>query len=225
MDLSMRISLHKAGGVAATPWYLKGGVALADCVAAYQPKGATSLAASYINLANPGTNNAAAGEAPSFDAATGWTFNGSSQWLATSINAAAGQTIIVRFSDVANNAAADAGTLFGAFHSAGRLFVGVARTANNYAQYGYGNTAGVSVAPGLTSGVLALNSAAGYRNGAAEYTPTGTFTTASPVYIGVIRISGTSYSLLNGKIQAAALYNTILTAPQVAAITTAMAAL
>ena len=32
---------------------------------AYQPKGAASLAASYFNLANPGTYNAAPGTAPS----------------------------------------------------------------------------------------------------------------------------------------------------------------
>jgi len=39
------------------PWWLSGGIAAANCVAAYQPKGAASLEASYVNLANPGTYN------------------------------------------------------------------------------------------------------------------------------------------------------------------------
>ncbi len=59
-------------------WDLSG--TITTCVAAYQPKGAASLAASYVNLANPGTNNAAEGSAPSFSSA-GWTFNGTSNYL------------------------------------------------------------------------------------------------------------------------------------------------
>ena len=69
--------VSKASDVA--PWYLAGGISAANCLAAYQPKGAASLAASYSNLANPGTYNAAPGVAPTFDASTGWTFNGSTQ--------------------------------------------------------------------------------------------------------------------------------------------------
>lgn len=60
-------------GLAALPWYRAGGASLP--VAAYQPKGAASLAASYTNLANPGTYDAAPGTAPSFNTATGWTFD------------------------------------------------------------------------------------------------------------------------------------------------------
>ena len=59
------------GAGAAAQWWLSGGVSAANCVAAYQPIGATSLAASYTNLANPGTYTAAPGVAPTFDAATG----------------------------------------------------------------------------------------------------------------------------------------------------------
>jgi hypothetical protein len=58
------------GGRRATPWWY---VAGQTCVAAYQPIGAPSLAASYVILANPGTYDAAPGVAPTFDAATGWT--------------------------------------------------------------------------------------------------------------------------------------------------------
>ena len=60
-------------GLAVAPWWK---VAGKTCVAAYQPKGAASLAASYVNLANPGTYDAAPGAAPTWASATGWTFNG-----------------------------------------------------------------------------------------------------------------------------------------------------
>ena len=50
---------------------------------ANQPKGAASAAASYVNLANPGTYDLSNGTAyPAFNTATGWTFDGdSSQYL------------------------------------------------------------------------------------------------------------------------------------------------
>lgn len=67
--------------VAAANWWEVPGK---TCVAAYQPKGATSYAASKVNLANPGTYNAYEGVAPAFDAATGWTFD-ASQYLLTGI--------------------------------------------------------------------------------------------------------------------------------------------
>ena len=61
----------KAGG-----WWLAGGIDPDDCVAAYQPKGAASYAASKVNLANPGTYDLTNGNDPSWSASTGWTFDG-----------------------------------------------------------------------------------------------------------------------------------------------------
>jgi hypothetical protein len=59
------------GGIApgGALWYLAGGAPLP--IAAYQPKGAVDLAASYINLANPGTYNVAPGSAPTLGD-SGW---------------------------------------------------------------------------------------------------------------------------------------------------------
>src|SRR4030042_266315 len=63
-------------------WWLAGGISAANCLAAYQPKGAASYAASKVNLANPGTYDAVDGVAfPTWAAATGWTFNGVAQYL------------------------------------------------------------------------------------------------------------------------------------------------
>src|SRR3989344_7466925 len=68
-------------------------------VAAYQPISAASLTASYANLANPGTYTAAVGVAPTFASSTGWTFNGSTQYLTTGVIPANGWSMIVRFSN------------------------------------------------------------------------------------------------------------------------------
>ena len=66
-------------------WYLRGGIARANCVAAYAAKAAASLAASYVNLANPGTYNLTTTSAPSWANATGWSFNGTANYLNTGI--------------------------------------------------------------------------------------------------------------------------------------------
>jgi hypothetical protein len=61
----------KAGG---RWWDLDG--TITSCIAAYQPKGAASYAASKVNLANPGTYDLTNGNDPSWSASTGWTFDG-----------------------------------------------------------------------------------------------------------------------------------------------------
>jgi len=66
---------------AAVDWWLSGGINAANAIVVYQPKGAASYAASLVNLANPGTYDAYAGSAPTWAAGTGWTFNGSTQYL------------------------------------------------------------------------------------------------------------------------------------------------
>jgi hypothetical protein len=79
-----RINTRRVAVVSAD-WWLSGGISAANCIAAYQPKGAVSYAASKVNLANPGTYNATEGTAPAFDTAVGWTFNGTTMFLETGI--------------------------------------------------------------------------------------------------------------------------------------------
>lgn len=57
-------------------WWLAGDVPAINAKAAYQPLKAASLAASYINKAIPGTNDAVAVVAPEWNADDGWVFNG-----------------------------------------------------------------------------------------------------------------------------------------------------
>lgn len=70
--------------------------AISGCLAAYQPIGAASLAASYTNKANPGTYDVGVGVDPAFDAATGWSFNGTTQYLYAPLALGANWTVMMR---------------------------------------------------------------------------------------------------------------------------------
>jgi hypothetical protein len=204
---------------AAVPWWLSGGVAAANAVAVYQPIRSASLAVSYVNLANPGTYDAAPGTAPSFNAATGWTFNGG-QWLTTNLElpeAEQNWSMIVRFSDVTNG-----GSLAGVRNSSTLNFQIIPNTGSGVGFWHW--TQSVSGA-NATSGVLAIAGASGYRNGIAETSMT------TPAYFPGRKIaigatgSLTVVSPIAAKIQGFSIYNTTLTSTQVAAISAAMAAL
>jgi hypothetical protein len=89
----------------ALPWYLSGDIPLANCIGAYKPKDAATLADSYINLPRPGTNNASVFPgylAPSL-AAGGWDTRLGGSVLRTGIVPAAGWSLIVRFSELATS--------------------------------------------------------------------------------------------------------------------------
>lgn len=62
-----------AGGAAAVPWWLSGGMTAAQCVGAYLAKGAADLATSLINLNSPGTYNLAVRTGNPTFGAGGWT--------------------------------------------------------------------------------------------------------------------------------------------------------
>lgn len=213
--------IFSPGGV--TPWYLLGGVTAAQCVAAYQPKGAADLAASKINLAHSGSNDAIAGVDPSFDTTTGWSFNGTTQYLLTNgLVAANDQTwsALVRFT----NANADRG-LFGDFESSSKQFlIGPRSGLNVY----YGSGGSLVVGPNATSGVLGIAGNKGYRNGTADTgtISAGTGSMSFQIALGAYSTGSSSVGgFFDGKIQAIAFYNIALSSTQVSLISTAMAAL
>lgn len=214
---------------AAAPWWLSGGVAAANAVAVYQPKGAASLAASYSNLANPGTYDAAPGVAPTWDAATGWTFAAaSSQYLTTGITPtlASGYTpwsVLVQFS----GSPAAGQMLFGcgiAGESAANAWKMQPNIVNVSKRYHNGGRTGAGAV--ATAGNMAMAGQTGYFDGAFNVTFTGgSFATAYPIFLGAINTGAGAAEYLSGNMQAVAIYNTTLTAAQVFAVSTAMAAL
>jgi hypothetical protein len=205
---------HAPAAAVAVDWWP---VAGKTCVAAYQPKGAASLAASYSNLANPGTYDAAPGTAPSFDTSTGWTFNGSTQYLTTGVIITSGDwTMLVRFA----SGSTSGGVATGVMGNGGRFDL----LSNWFASgvyYRNGNASNTTVSPSLASGVIGLTKANGYRNGTADVTlATDGQTYINPVLIGKANTFFGSVSVL-----AAVIYSATLTAGEVATVSAAMAAL
>ena len=192
------------------------------CVAAYDAVGAASLADSYVNEANPGTNDAAPGVAPTWAVGTGWTFNGTTQYLTTGVVPVNNQTwsIIVRFSSLTQGSSVICGMRL---NGAPGYFRIIPRFTDNNVYYGNGNQ--VAVTSSLTSGVLAVGGTQGYRNGVAEGAAIaaggGAFSGA--VYIGAGNQEGVgAVSFTATAIQALAIYSGTLSASDVATITTAM---
>ena len=200
----------------AAKWYMAGGV---TPLAAYQPKGAASLAASYVNLSNPGTYDLTLGSAPTFATATGWTFNGSSQYLKTGIvPTSENYTLIVR---CANQTGAGKG-LAGSLNSGLTAMLGL--FARNNPKYFIANKAATDNNP-IAAGTLAVTKNGGYLNGSLEVAITGAVWggTALELFVGATNYTSIFYG--QGDILAAAVYAATLDATQIAAVSAAMAAL
>jgi hypothetical protein len=203
---------------AAAKWY-------EGAIAAYQPKGAASLAASYVNLANPGVNNAAPGVAPTWDAATGWIFNGSTQFLKTGIIGAESLTMIIRFLDASVSVNQElCGSTGAGVGSATRFRI--VNNLNGQRAYYYGSAVTNRVTPSVTNGIMALAGNNGYFNGVPDGTPTGTWSgTGADNYIGASNFAGTTIGFSIVKVQAFGIWPSILTPAEVATVSAAMAAL
>ena len=191
--------------------------------AAYQPKGAASFAASLVDLSGNGNDAADPGGAntPGWDAVNGWTFGAGADYLITTFvpQNDQSQTILVQFTNATTG-----------WH------VGISQGGDYFGGYSvqlgfsvYCNGGDVSVG-GETygSGNFAVAGNQGYKNGIAHGGAIGAWggTLVDPVWIGGLNFVG--FGLLqafDGNIQALAIYDCVLTAPQVLAIATAMAAL
>ena len=208
--------LGSGRGGAAAAWYLAGGVSAANCVAAYQPIGAVSLAASYVNLANPGTYDAVEIVAPNFNTATGWTFTGSQNVDAGYIPQST-DTIIVRFANAVKQ--------YIGFYASATLNISMTPyrgDGDNLRNYYHGTFR--SFSPGYANCVMAIAGVNFYLNGVAE-SLAGTTITTNTTTFGFGRRNGAAVVYYQGDIVAAAIYNVTLDAATVAAISTAMAAL
>ena len=196
----------------------------ATCVAAYQPKDAADLATSYVNLANPGTYNAAPGVAPTLGA-NGWVFNGSTQYLLSGvlINGST-HSVVARFSGATTSNA-----LFGVLRSGMAYVVSPYNGASSINWQLTTGTAGTTVAPAAASGVLAMIPGhGGYRNGVIDIALAGVAVTASaPLAIGARNWDGTIFSYSAITVTAVAIYsdNPATVAANIVALTTRMQAL
>jgi hypothetical protein len=178
------------------------------------------LAASYVNLVTPGTKDLTTTSAPTFDTASGWAFDGSANFLSTNTVIVNNQqwSFICRFSDTVAKASGVMGIAQGGYYA-----LQPKRASGTERGYWAGDFLGFS--PAMTSGVMCVAGNKPYKDGLAE---TGTIATAAGTIIYSMRLggwTGGSETFYQCKIQAAAIYNTPLSAAQVLAVSTAMAAI
>lgn len=217
----------QASAAASVSWWLSGGISAANCKAAYQPKGAADIASSYINLNNPGTNNVANGNAPTFNTAVGWTFDGTSDYLVTGLVPASDQSwsAIVRLTGL--NKALQNRTAFGVYAPGyGNLFsiLGCGGSTNSVS--GQNGKTAVQVTNFATDVTLAISGSKLYIEGVEQ---AGSFTAfnatiTSQIYIGATNELSAAAAKLVGSIVAVAFYDTNI-ASYMTALTTAINAL
>lgn len=198
-------TFDRRAAAAAVPWWLAGGAPTP--VAVYQPKGAASLAASYVNLVNPGTYDAALGTAPTLDA-SGWVFvTASSQWLDTTIVMQTGYSSLVRFSGATNGLRYAIGSYSASpdkFYQIGPDLTFLGTTAVMFGAGAY-----VQRTPVLAGGVLAIAGQQPYRDGAADgaVIAAGSGFPAYSLTIGV-RNGASRFGYFSGSVQAVAIWET-----------------
>lgn len=213
---SSRLLGRKATATAAR--WLAGGIPAANCIAAYEPMDAADLAASYINLANPGTYNAAPGIAPTHAPSTGW-IGDNNAYLTTGITPAAGWSMIVKFSGLSTSD--NDQILAGGWNSATTNFYIQPRAGGNLAWFGKGGEK--SYAAMQTAGVMAIAGTSGWLNGAEVVTAIGAWSgTNKPIFIlAASNATSLAASKVTGNLQRLYIYDIDITS-YMAALTTAI---
>jgi len=208
------------GQDAAINWWEAGGAS--GCVAAYNATGAASLAASYTDLSGSG-NNAAPVVAPTWASGTGWIFNGSTQYLDTGIVPSSGYSMIAQ---ITNSVVSGLRCIMGSSDTDDSRFYLFSTYSNLDGKVLYGSGNFQAVAPWLQNGNAAVAGQQGYRDGVADGGAIGAWGAANnqPIYVGA-RNSGAAAEFFSGNVTACAIYSGPLSAPEVSAVATEMAAL
>ena len=224
--MQMRFRSPQAAAAAAADWWLSGGISAANAIAAYAARGAASYAASKSNLANPGTYDLTQqGTDITWDGTNGWGANFlSSRFLKTGVTPATDQSWSV-IALVSGGTAAYVVSVGASSTDGTSFFVGGHGGA---ASYWAGNGGRAIRSPGIAAGTIAVAGSDVYLDGSDDGGVALTTWTGSavPIHIGGAYSSSTIASnVWDGYIQAIAIYDTTLTAPQVLAVSNAMAAL
>jgi hypothetical protein len=217
------LALAQARG-AALPWWNPDGATPAAITGAWQAKGAGTLANSYINLGllgNPSIDPAiVGGVAPTFPDDTGWIFNGTTQYLKSGVPATddgtySAMTCLVQYSDYTAGIC-----IFGVGWTTGGLWV-------RFDLKRYYNALGGLAASFGNSGNVGIAGQKGYADGVYDVATMNGAPIAAEMFVGAINSfgGGGANFFWAGKIQAIVFYDSVLTAPQVLARATAMAAL
>ena len=192
------------------------------CVAAYQPKGAASYAASLSNLANPGTYDASEGTAPDWTSAGGWDFNGTDDYLKTGLYPYSAWSALVQFGDTPGSSG---NYLFGEYKAGESYALAVYSTGNSGWCVFFNNSADVGGALNKTSGNIGMAYTINYLDGAPSGVGTSGYAGAATTEILIGQLGGLAGYWYDGKIYAVVVYSDTLTGGEMATVAAAMAAL
>jgi len=209
----------QATASAANTWWDLNGT-ITSCVAAYQPKGAASYAASLDNLTGNATYDAAAGSAPDWDSTNGWKFNGTSHYLTTGITMADNYSLIIKITEYDYANSAFQGTFIGgSLYSGGwqSLAIMAHKYASNKVYYECGAVNVQPVVGTSTTKVLAITHDVCYLDGSYVTTISSPGTAG-----GVCKIGNGINGYAKFYATAAAIYSAKLTDTQISALTTAI---
>ena len=183
---------------------------LPGIVAAYQPVRAPDSLLARYNMRMGGTSafRAEPGVLPAWNGATGWRYNGTTQYLKTGIVLTNNQTwsALVCYTNAGTE---NSGNLFGAYSADNNAFLIRPR-----ANLQYFNGAKLQIIGDLPSGVMGFAGNRGYRNGIVEtgtmLVPSGTNTL--DIYIGCLNFLGIqSIQFLSSDTKSLSFFNRTLT--------------
>ena len=212
-------------------WDLNG--TITSCVAAYQPKGAASYAASKVNLANPGTYNLSDGVAPNWDTGTGWGFTETQYLEDTNYSPFIANFTWVFYGTYSTSVAAPA--IASSRDTGSKGWAIKSEQYNNTGKFGFtllgitDNTSNLNTADGFYAVKVASNKTdLTYYDSSTSQSVTIGSTGKTPDLNGFV-IGAVCRGYYNdffiGSLTSCALYNTELTDANVLALRTAMAAL
>ncbi|MCP4083175.1 MAG: LamG domain-containing protein [Planctomycetaceae bacterium] len=219
-------------GVVEEAWWLTSTVSSSDCVAAWQAIGALTQAESYINLNQPGTYDLSTATAPTWAAATGWAFNGTTQYLSTALTLGSDYTVIVRTLPSALDKAMVLGSNKTNAYFNVYLFEELPGLGFHYWRWYWGNTyaqwpATIIRPADVAEHTFALSENNAYVDGSFWATVAGTFSVAAPSTfpIGCAHDGAALNDFYPGAVRACAVYNRALTATEIRELTTSIDAL
>ena len=216
VSLDGDMDITEASADSVTAWYLSGGIASA--VTAYTLKGAASQAASYVNLANPGTYDLAPGVAPTWDTTNGLIFNGTNQYLTTGIVpdiSGPAWSYFARYT----NFTAGSDMLIGVANATHGMYIRPTTGGGATVHYFHGQGAAL-IGPSHLTGTLAIAGLNGYRDGVFDVAiPAAAIgSLVIPIFVAAYNANGSPSNYGAFYLQYLSVYNTTITAPQVAAL-------
>ena len=201
-------------------WWNVGGITSCQC--ALQFVGAPCLPIALLDLTGNGNNATLAGTTyPTWDNVNGLKGNGSG-YASIPVTPAASWSAIIKFTNGPTSPSYL--KIFGCCNGSGLNGFMVGVNNSNTAFFQNGTQANENIP--VTQGIYAIAGTGGYANGTSLTTSlSNNPTSLSAIFLLAASISGSATGQFSGDIQAFAIYNTVLSASQVAAITAAMNAL